>query len=82
MPDDSLVTALHDEIDGEEDLHEKARKIVEAKAMKLVSVLDNVEDVEDGLAALAAAVEDELTDLTTEAVHFGRDTYLRRRSID
>lgn len=82
MPDDRLVEALHDEIDGEEELQERARFIAENKGAKLVEVLGKVDDIEEALAVIAAAIEDDLTDLTTEAVHYGRDRYLGRKDLD
>jgi len=77
-----LIEALHDEIDEEEALAERARGIVKDKSGKLVELLDELGDVEEALAALSALVEDELTDLTTEAVRFGRDATIRRDKVE
>lgn len=77
-----LVELLHDEVDGEESLAEKARAVVEEKRDKLLTMLDKVDDVEEALEILAALVEDDLTDLTSEAVRFGRDSYLRRARVE
>ena len=73
-----LIEALHDEIDEEENLADKARKVVESKRAKLIAVIEEVGDIEEALGVLAALVEDDLTDLTSEAVAFGRDSYLTR----
>ena len=81
MPDD-LVELLHDGIDDEESLHDKARKVVEQQRAKLLDMMDSVDDIEEALAAFAVAVEDELTDITSEAVMLGKESYLRRAEVE
>ena len=76
-----LIETLHDEIDVVESLTKRARDAVDARAGKLLDLIDEVGDLEEALAAMAALVEDDLTDLTTEAVHFGRDAYLKRAKV-
>ena len=77
-----LIELLHDEVDGEEALASRARTVVEAKRQQFLKVLDKVDDFEDALGILAALVEDDITDLSSEAVAFGRDSYLRRAKVE
>lgn len=77
-----LVEQLHDEIDEEENLQARAREVVTAKAADLADLLNELGDVEEALTAFATLVEDELTDVTTDAVKLGKDSYLARADTE
>ena len=63
---------LHSEIDALEDLRERARVITE-KVIRdnLRTVLDQTHDIGAAMVLLAKIVENELTELTTEAFRSG-----------
>jgi hypothetical protein len=73
---------LHDTIDAQEELGERALAIVDAMRPKLPDLVrrllvdapemdDPAQIIEEALTLIAAAVEAELADLTTEAVATG-----------
>lgn len=73
-----VAADLHDEVDLREDLDQRAQEIVErvirtrlADALELAEEEDGEIDIEEALELLASWVEDELTDLSTEAVQKG-----------
>lgn len=69
----NLEDVLHDSLDDQEALAERARLAVEAVKARLVDIFNKTDDKEEALAAIVAVVADELTDITTDAVHAGRE---------
>lgn len=67
MSNDALRDVLHDEIDHAEEMRNRAEALVR-KVFKnnFAMVMNEVDDPTRGLEILAAMVEDELTDLSTE----------------
>lgn len=63
-----MLNALHDQIDFEEDLRERARVIVDAMRPEITSLVKETGDTRKAMEMIAAIVADELTELTTEAV--------------
>lgn len=82
----SLRDQLHDAIDAQEGLSERAQLVVEALRPRLpelvrslvesmgddeIDAREGADIVQEALELIAAAVEVQLADLTTEAVHTG-----------
>lgn len=85
---------LHDAIDAQEELGERATAIVDAMRERLPDVVrqlvasmsedeidarEGADIVEEAMEIIAAAVEAELAPLTTEAVHTGANLARARR---
>ena len=75
---EQLANALHDQIDAEEALQMKAEELVDLVRERFAAIVDSAGDFDNAFLAAAAMLEDELTDLTTEAVRQGAFLYLRR----
>jgi hypothetical protein len=78
-----LRETLHDRIDSQESLRERAAEAVERVKPRLVEIVRGIDDPGDDdamervLEIVAAAVEQELARITTKAVHSGRDFAVR-----
>jgi hypothetical protein len=78
-----LINALHDEIDLQEDLRLRARAIVEETIKNNIDViLKKTGDFNEILTTLALLVENELADLTTEAVKQSAKLAQRRQEVN
>jgi two-component SAPR family response regulator len=64
----TLVDQLHDQIDFEEDLRERARDVVEELRGSMADAVEETGDVTEAMELIAMAVDNALNDLTTEAV--------------
>lgn len=73
------LNALHDEVDYREDLRDRAREIV-ARVIKdkFDQVFDSAKEFGPALTILAALIENELADITTEAVKMGAKLAIMR----
>ena len=76
--DDPLSLALHDEIDAQEELQERAKEVVRALRPKLAELVAELDDEEAALEAIALLVEEELDALTSTAAKSGYDAALQR----
>lgn len=68
-----IEDVLHDGLDEQERLGEKAQESVEALRARMLEIIEHAESIEDGLELAAELVADSLASITTEAVHSGRD---------
>ena len=77
-----MVNFLHDKIDRREQLAAKTHDAVERAKAQFADVFEACDgDIPRTLEALAEIVENELTDITTEAVRAGADG-ARKLSVD
>jgi division protein CdvB (Snf7/Vps24/ESCRT-III family) len=74
----TLLDTLHDEIDEQEALAEEARGVVDEAKAHLLDLVDDLQDTEAALAAVAVLVEDGLADVTKRAVRSGYEAAKRR----
>ena len=70
MANESLIISLHDEIDAEEDLAEATQALV-ARDTALLAQLITEHGFEQAIEAMALLIEDDLIDITTQAVRIG-----------
>lgn len=74
MPKDAtaeLAERLHDEIDEQEELAERARDVVMRLKARFTELVKGTDDTVAAMEALAVLAEVELDELTTEAVQRG-----------
>lgn len=69
---------LHDQIDSQEEFRIKARLIIESLRGELAGIVAETGDTEHALEIIAAMAEDELADLTTDAVHASAEFAMKR----
>lgn len=76
-----MANALHDEIDAQEELRERARAVIDEVKPLLSRAVEQTGDTESAMALLAEAVGEKLAALTTEAVRTGATMARRRAAV-
>ena len=74
----SLEDTLHDEIDEQEGLGDEARAAVDEAKAHIVDLVDDLQDTQTAMAAVALLVEQQLADVSHKAIRQGYNSSLRR----